>query len=67
MKDFARLCAPLNRATQKDSAYKTGSITGEAFEAFKNLKTIRKLKEEWAQFSHKSTILFHALLYASKQ
>ena len=40
MEDFAKLCAPLNKATRKDSAYKTGSITGKVLEAYQKLKTI---------------------------
>ena len=40
VQDFAKLCAPLNKATRKDSAYKSGPITGEILEAYQNLKTI---------------------------
>ena len=40
VKDFAKLCAPLNKATRKDATYKSGQITGKALEAYQNLKTI---------------------------
>ena len=37
---FAKLCAPLNKATRKDSTYKSGPITGEILEAYLKLKEI---------------------------
>ena len=39
VKDFAKLCAPLNKATRKDSQYQIGPITGEALEAYTKFKT----------------------------
>jgi hypothetical protein len=38
IKDFARLCEPLNKATRKDAEYVKGPTTGKALEAFKNLQ-----------------------------
>jgi hypothetical protein len=38
IKDFARLCEPLNKATRKDSEYVKGPITGKALEAFRSLQ-----------------------------
>ena len=40
VKDFTKLCAPLNKATIKDATYKSGPITGKALEASQHLKTI---------------------------
>ena len=40
MQDFAKLCAPLNKATRKDSEYKSGPITGDILEAYVKLKEI---------------------------
>jgi hypothetical protein len=40
IKDFARICKPLNKATRKDSEYSKGPITGKALDAFRNLKTM---------------------------
>ena len=40
VQDFAKLCAPLNKATRKDSTYKSGPITGEILEAYLKLKGI---------------------------
>ena len=40
VKDFAKLRAPLNKATRKDSPYKSGPITGEILEAYMELKKI---------------------------
>ena len=40
LQDFAKLCAPLNKATRKESTYKSGPLTGETLEAYQNLKTI---------------------------
>ncbi len=40
IKDFARICEPLNKATRKDSDYTKGPITGKALEAFENLKSL---------------------------
>jgi hypothetical protein len=37
IKDFARICEPLNKATRKDSEYVRGPISGKALEAFENL------------------------------
>jgi hypothetical protein len=38
IKDFARICEPLNKATRKDSEYVKGPITGKALEAFKKFQ-----------------------------
>jgi putative transposase len=40
IKDFARICEPLNKATRKDSEYTKGPIAGKALEVFDNLKTM---------------------------
>ena len=40
VQDFAKLCAPLNKATRKDSTYKSGPIKGEILEAYLKLKEI---------------------------
>jgi hypothetical protein len=40
IKDFARICEPLNKATRKDSEYTRGPIIGKAFEAFNILRTM---------------------------
>jgi hypothetical protein len=40
IKDFARICEPLNKATRKDSEYIKGPIFGKAFEAFETLKSM---------------------------
>ncbi len=40
IKDFARICEPLNKATRKDAEYKKGPITGKPLEAFETLKTL---------------------------
>ena len=40
IKDFARICEPLKKATRKDSEYVKGPITGKALEAFENLKSM---------------------------
>ncbi len=37
IKDFARICVPLNKATRKDSEYTKGPITGKPLEAFETL------------------------------
>ncbi len=39
IKDFARICDPLNKAKRKDSEYTKGPISGKALEAFMTLKS----------------------------
>ena len=40
IKDFSRICDPLNKATRKDSPYVKGEITGEALKAFHILRNL---------------------------
>ncbi len=40
IKDFARICEPLNKATRKDAEYTKGPITGKALDGFNILKTM---------------------------
>jgi hypothetical protein len=40
IKDFARICEPLNKATRKDSDYVKGPISSKALEAFEHLKSM---------------------------
>jgi hypothetical protein len=40
IKDFARICEPMNKATRKDSLYTNGPITGKPLDAFETLKTL---------------------------
>ncbi len=40
IKDFARICEPLNKATRKDSEYTKGPITAGPLKAFETLKTL---------------------------
>ena len=40
VKDFAKICEPLNKATRKDAEYKKGPITGKPLESFNLLKTL---------------------------
>jgi hypothetical protein len=40
IKDFARICEPLNKATREEAEYTKGPITGKALEAFNTLKTM---------------------------
>ena len=40
IKDFSRICDPLNKATRKDSPYVKGKITGEALQAFHILRNL---------------------------
>ena len=40
VQDSAKICAPLIKATRKDSTYQNGPITGEALEGYLTLKKI---------------------------
>ncbi len=40
IKDFPRICEPLNKATRKDAEYTKGPITGKALDVFNILKTM---------------------------
>jgi hypothetical protein len=51
IKDFARICEPLNKATTKNAKYTKGPTTGKALEAFNILKTMQCTKKSWLTHS----------------